>query len=109
MPKAETPAAPSGSSVRANVTSVLATPAVRALARQYKIDLSAIQGSGKAGRILKEDIVNYMEVLSLPKVSPKTFLCLECYRVREHFCYQLESTRAYRLPFYSVHCEHRRL
>ncbi|MDG1475380.1 MAG: 2-oxo acid dehydrogenase subunit E2 [Porticoccaceae bacterium] len=35
---------------------VLTTPAVRQLARQHDLDLSLIKGSGKHGRILKEDI-----------------------------------------------------
>ena len=38
----------------------LATPAVRALAKEHKIDLKQVQGSGKSGRIMKEDILNFM-------------------------------------------------
>ncbi|CAL1397263.1 unnamed protein product [Linum trigynum] len=38
---------------------VLCTPAVRHLAKQYGISLSGIQGSGKSGRVLKEDILKY--------------------------------------------------
>jgi 2-oxoisovalerate dehydrogenase E2 component (dihydrolipoyl transacylase) len=36
---------------------VLATPAVRRVARERGIDLSTIAGSGKRGRILKEDVL----------------------------------------------------
>ena len=35
---------------------VLATPAVRGLAREHKIDLAGLEGSGKDGRILEEDV-----------------------------------------------------
>jgi 2-oxoisovalerate dehydrogenase E2 component (dihydrolipoyl transacylase) len=36
---------------------LLTTPAVRRIARERKIDLSAIKGSGPSGRILKEDVL----------------------------------------------------
>lgn len=39
----------------------LATPAVRRLAQEYNVKLSSIQGSGKDGRVLKEDILNHIE------------------------------------------------
>lgn len=41
--------------------SVLATPAVRKLAKEKNIDLASIVGSGKDGRILKEDILAFGE------------------------------------------------
>lgn len=37
----------------------LSTPAVRNLAKQYAINLTDIHGSGKDGRVLKEDVINY--------------------------------------------------
>lgn len=37
-----------------------ATPLIRHMAREFKIDLSKIKGSGRKGRILKEDIQNYI-------------------------------------------------
>ncbi len=40
---------------------VLATPAVRKLAREQRIDLADVTGSGKDGRILKDDIVQFLE------------------------------------------------
>ena len=37
---------------------VLASPAVRRVAREKNIDLSSVEGSGKKGRILKSDVLN---------------------------------------------------
>ena len=45
----------------AKESKVLTTPAVRKMAREHSIDLSKINGSGKQGRILKEDILNYLQ------------------------------------------------
>jgi 2-oxoisovalerate dehydrogenase E2 component (dihydrolipoyl transacylase) len=36
--------------------SILTTPAVRRLAREHDIDLSKVHGSGKDGRIMKDDV-----------------------------------------------------
>lgn len=38
---------------------VLSTPAVRILAKQYNIDIHDIDGSGKDGRVSKEDVLRY--------------------------------------------------
>lgn len=38
----------------------LATPAVRRIASEYKVDLKHVQGTGKDGRVLKEDILAYV-------------------------------------------------
>ena len=38
---------------------VVANPAARKLAREYDIDIASIPGTGKDGRITKEDVVNY--------------------------------------------------
>ncbi|GBC04192.1 hypothetical protein RclHR1_05560012 [Rhizophagus clarus] len=43
-------------------TFTLATPAVRRVAREHNIDISNIKGTGKNGRITKEDILNYVAV-----------------------------------------------
>lgn len=39
---------------------VLATPAVRSLAKDYGLDLHHVQGSGPNGRITKGDVLNYV-------------------------------------------------
>jgi len=40
---------------------VLATPAVRRVAREQHIDLRTVPGSGKDGRVLKEDVLKFVE------------------------------------------------
>ncbi|KAF5307851.1 hypothetical protein FQR65_LT06583 [Abscondita terminalis] len=47
----------------------LAIPSVRRLARENKINLDNVQGTGKSGRILKEDILNYLESNNQDKVT----------------------------------------
>ncbi|WP_370245457.1 dihydrolipoyllysine-residue acetyltransferase [Alteromonas abrolhosensis] len=47
---------------------VLASPAVRRVAREKNIDLSSVKGSGKKGRILKSDVLN----LQQPSVGSST-------------------------------------
>lgn len=39
----------------------LATPAVRGLLKEHKIDISELEGSGKDGRVLKEDVQAFLE------------------------------------------------
>lgn len=46
------------------VSKVLATPSVRKMAMENKVKLEEIQGSGKDGRILKDDIVKHLESLN---------------------------------------------
>lgn len=46
-------------------TAIHATPLVRHMARTFKIDLSKVKGSGRKGRILKEDIQSYIHDISM--------------------------------------------
>ncbi len=49
---------------------VLATPAVRRLARQMGIDLSEIQGSGRGGKVTREDLENHQSSMVQSKSAP---------------------------------------
>lgn len=40
---------------------VLTTPAVRRIARENGVDLTQVPGTGKSGRVLKEDVQNFMK------------------------------------------------
>nr|CAI5853221.1 unnamed protein product [Callosobruchus analis] len=40
---------------------VLCIPAVRRLAKEHNLDLTKIKGTGRDGRILKEDVLHYLE------------------------------------------------
>ena len=42
-----------------NIGGVLSTPAVRDLANQYGVNINNVLGTGKDGRILKDDIFKY--------------------------------------------------
>jgi len=48
---------------------VLATPAVRRIAQEYGVELGDVRGSGKEGRVLKEDILAHVEG-STPAPAP---------------------------------------
>lgn len=51
----------------------LATPAVRGLLKTHKVDILHINGTGKEGRVLKEDVLKYVESRDSPvsAVSPQ--------------------------------------
>jgi len=54
---------------------VLATPAVRALAKQHKVDLGLVTGRGKDGRITKDDLLQFVAAggqSSKPTTRPPT-------------------------------------
>ncbi|KAK9288900.1 hypothetical protein L1049_017369 [Liquidambar formosana] len=42
-----------------NTGGVLSTPAVRSLAKQYGIDINDVHGTGRDGRVLKDDVLKY--------------------------------------------------
>ncbi len=49
---------------------VYASPSVRRLAREFGVDLGKVKGSGRKGRILKEDVQSYVKYeLSRPKAN----------------------------------------
>ncbi len=54
------PPVPSKPASYAPQTSVHAGPAVRRLAREFGVDLARVSGSGRKGRVLKEDIQQYV-------------------------------------------------
>ncbi|WP_404419137.1 2-oxo acid dehydrogenase subunit E2 [Marinospirillum sp.] len=60
-------ASSSGSSEKA-----LATPAVRRMARELDLDLTQVQGSGKEGRVLKEDLLPYQKGEASQPSAPPT-------------------------------------
>ncbi|MGY3750249.1 dihydrolipoamide acetyltransferase family protein [Vagococcus acidifermentans] len=51
-------------------TLIRATPSARRLARQRKIDLSAVEGSGPRGRIQAEDVKRYKPEPAVPVAAP---------------------------------------
>jgi pyruvate/2-oxoglutarate dehydrogenase complex dihydrolipoamide acyltransferase (E2) component len=53
----------SSSSSSSSVSSVLAAPTVRRLARELGVDLVKVKGSGPSGRILREDVEAYKQGL----------------------------------------------
>lgn len=61
-----TSSSPSSSKTSATIAdsgSLLATPAVRRMARELAVDLLKVTGTGKNGRIMKEDLISYSESL----------------------------------------------
>jgi 2-oxoisovalerate dehydrogenase E2 component (dihydrolipoyl transacylase) len=67
-PPPSSPSPPVAKDVSGN--KILATPAVRKMAADNSIDLSQIKGTGTNGRILKDDIVNYIQAKETPSSTP---------------------------------------
>jgi pyruvate dehydrogenase E2 component (dihydrolipoamide acetyltransferase) len=55
------PAAAEAGQASADKTLILATPSVRMLAREKGVELAKIKGTGKNGRITKEDVLTFAE------------------------------------------------
>lgn len=53
--------APAASGGRGPYGRIPASPAVRRLVREHGLSLESIEGSGKDGRVLKEDVLRYLE------------------------------------------------
>ncbi|MGB0893210.1 MAG: dihydrolipoyllysine-residue acetyltransferase [Parashewanella sp.] len=69
-PKPPVPHHPSASAPVASGKVVHASPAVRRLAREFGVDLTQVTGSGRKGRIVKEDVQAYVKYeLSRPKAT----------------------------------------
>jgi len=66
----------------------LASPAVRRVAREYKINIAIVSGSGKKGRVLKQDIESYVQVQNetrhIPNQSASTPLANKDVTVANH-------------------------
>ncbi|MGB1262093.1 MAG: dihydrolipoyllysine-residue acetyltransferase [Cognaticolwellia sp.] len=53
-----------------NAGSIYTSPSIRRLAREFGVDLTRVKGSGRKGRILKEDVQSYVKYeLSRPKAN----------------------------------------
>jgi pyruvate dehydrogenase E2 component (dihydrolipoamide acetyltransferase) len=55
------------------VRPVLATPAVRALAKEMNLDLTQVKGTGPGGRITKEDVERLAEKIAAPMGAADTY------------------------------------
>lgn len=53
--------------------SIFTSPSIRRLAREFGVDLTLVKGTGRKGRILKEDVQSYVKYeLSRPKANAGT-------------------------------------
>ena len=72
-PEQKAPPVPHHPSAGSNVSSgkVHASPSVRRLAREFGVDLTQVQGSGRKNRVQKEDVQSFVKYeLSRPKMNP---------------------------------------
>jgi pyruvate dehydrogenase E2 component (dihydrolipoamide acetyltransferase) len=54
----------------------LATPVARAMAKDLGVDINSVKGSGPAGRVMKEDIINFSKQKSNYSQAPKSGVSL---------------------------------
>ncbi|KAL6548229.1 Bce2p [Orobanche gracilis] len=58
---------------KAKIGGVLSTPAVRNFAKQLGVNIDYVHGTGKEGRVLKEDVLNYAACNGILKESSASF------------------------------------
>ncbi|KAI3469359.1 hypothetical protein Pfo_026022 [Paulownia fortunei] len=58
---------------KAKIGGVLSTPAVRNFAKQLGVNIEDVHGTGKEGRVLKEDVLNYAAREGILKESSASF------------------------------------
>ena len=70
-PKADAPAAAPASAALtdAGFSKVHASPSVRAYARRVEVDLNKVNGSGRKGRILREDVEKALKAQTVPAAA----------------------------------------
>lgn len=83
----------------------LATPAVRRIAKENNIDINLVQGTGKGGRVLKEDIILHLEKMASPKSKSRLTISGTKDRVEEITGFKKAMvktmTSAWRVPHFS--------
>ena len=62
---------PQGAELGGTHAGIEATPAVRSLLRENKVDIKEVKGTGKDGRILKGDVLHFLEGKKVPTSSKK--------------------------------------
>jgi 2-oxoglutarate dehydrogenase E2 component (dihydrolipoamide succinyltransferase) len=65
------PAEPAPSSA-AKTDDARATPTAKSMAKAHDVNLGAVQGSGSAGRVMKQDVQNALSTPSAPSAKPAT-------------------------------------
>ncbi|EXC03949.1 Lipoamide acyltransferase component of branched-chain alpha-keto acid dehydrogenase complex [Morus notabilis] len=63
-----------------NADGVLSTPAVRGLAKQYGVNINDVLGTGKGGRVLKDDLLKYAVEKGILEDSSSSS-CADCEHV----------------------------
>jgi 2-oxoisovalerate dehydrogenase E2 component (dihydrolipoyl transacylase) len=67
-----TPLGPSKEEIAKSNEKALATPAVRSIAKRHGIELSKVPATGKGGRVLKEDILSFIDGKSKAPAAQET-------------------------------------